>query len=326
MARALRVLAVAGLTVLAGWPAAAQTMPQTTPMMQGGPVTLGSPPPAPVEAAKGSLFLSAAFAGGAQPIRSGLVWRAFEEQAQPDGSHKLAAQSSEPSPVLNLPEGAYIVHAAYGLASVTKRVVIGPTAVTERLTLNAGALRITGTLGDAPIAPHKVSISVFVPEPGNAEAKLVVSGARPGDIIRLPEGAYHIVSIYLDTVGQPSQNTSQKPAEPAVPGLPPNATNSIVTADLRVPSGKLIDATLRHKAATLTLKLVSQPGGEALANTSFTVMTPGGDVIREMIGAFPSLVLAEGEYKAYARHADKVYEATFDVKSALDRDVEVVAR
>lgn len=326
-AQALRVLAAAGLsaalwTVLAP-PSAAQTTPQNT----GGAVTQGTAIPAPpVEATKGALFLSAHFASGAQPIRSGLVWRVFEEQAQPDGSHRLAGESAQAAPALNLPEGAYIVHAAYGLASATKRVVIGPAPVTERLTLNAGALRITGTLGDTPIAPHKVSIAVFVPEPGNAEAKLVVSGARPGDVIRLPEGAYHIVSTYLDTVSQPSQNTTQKPAEPLPPGMPPNATNSIVTADLRVPSGKLIDATLRHKAATMTLKLVSQPGGEALANTSFTVMTPGGDVIREMIGAFPSLVLAEGEYKAYARHADKVYEATFDVKSALDRDVEVIAR
>lgn len=304
---------------------AASAHAQTTPRAVGGPITRGFTPPS-VEAGQGALFLSATFSAGAQPIRSGLVWRAFEERAQPDGSHKLAAESADPAPALVLPEGTYIIHVAYGLASATKRVVIGPSPVTERLTLNAGALRITGTIGEAPIAPNKLSIAVFVPEPGNAEAKLVITGAKPGDILRLPEGAYHIVSTYLDTVSQPSQNATQKPAEPAAPGLPPNATNSIVTADLRVPSGKLIDATLRHKAATLTLKLVSQPGGEALANTSFTVMTPGGDVIRELIGAFPSLVLAEGEYKAYARHADKVYETTFQVKSALDRDVEVVAR
>jgi hypothetical protein len=75
----------------------------------------------------------------------------------------------------------------------------------------------------------------------------------------------------------------------------------------------------------MTLKLVNAPGGEALANTTFSVLTPGGDVIRELIGAFPSLVLAEGEYIAIARHEGKTFQTTFNVQSTLDRDVEVVA-
>ncbi len=76
----------------------------------------------------------------------------------------------------------------------------------------------------------------------------------------------------------------------------------------------------------MTLKLVNAPGGEALANTSFTVLTPGGDVIREMIGAFPSLVLAEGEYVAIARRDGRTYQGTFAVRSGRDRDVEILAR
>jgi hypothetical protein len=105
-----------------------------------------------------------------------------------------------------------------------------------------------------------------------------------------------------------------------------NATNSVVSADLRVQAGKLTDATLRHRAALMTLKLVGGPGGEALANTAFTILTPGGDVIREMIGAFPSLVLAEGEYVVIARHDNKAYQTNFKVVSTLDRDVEVLAQ
>jgi hypothetical protein len=103
-------------------------------------------------------------------------------------------------------------------------------------------------------------------------------------------------------------------------------TNSVISADLKVQAGKLTDATLRHRAATMTLKLVNSPGAEALANTSFTILTPGGDVIREMIGAFPSATLAEGEYIAIARHDGKTYQATFKVMSAVDQDVEVLAK
>ena len=67
-------------------------------------------------------------------------------------------------------------------------------------------------------------------------------------------------------------------------------------------------------------------GGGALANSTFTVLTPGGDIIRELIGAFPSLVLAEGEYVVIARHDSKTYQATFQVQSGQDRDVEVIAQ
>ena len=56
------------------------------------------------------------------------------------------------------------------------------------------------------------------------------------------------------------------------------------------------------------------------------MLTPGGDVIRELVGAFPSMVLAEGEYVVIARHDAKTYQATFEVQSAMDRDVEVVAQ
>ena len=111
-----------------------------------------------------------------------------------------------------------------------------------------------------------------------------------------------------------------------VSGASSTATNSVIYADLRVLAGKLTTGELRHRAASMTLKLVNAPGGEALANTAFSVLTPGGDVIREMIGAFPSMVLAEGEYIAIARHDNKTYQATFKVLSGQDRDVEVLAK
>ncbi|KAF0128610.1 MAG: hypothetical protein FD148_1776, partial [Methylocystaceae bacterium] len=221
-------------------------------------------------------------------------------------------QSEEASPTLPLPDGSYIVHAAYGLAGVTRRVAIEGGNVSERIVLNAGGLKLIDKLGDAQIPAQRLSISIYVPERGNSEAKLILANANSDDVICLPEGAYHVVSTLLDA-GQGAQGGT-------------NLTNSVVTADLKIPAGKLIEATLRHRAATMTLKLVKQPGGEALANTSFSVLTPGGDVIREMIGAFPSLVLAEGEYVAIARHEGKTYQGTFRVQSTKDSDVEILMR
>ena len=270
--------------------------------------------PGGAEPTKGTVYLSAVLSPtDTQPVRGGVKWRIFEEQAQPDGTHKLVTESDQPAPQLILPDGGYIAHAAFGLAGGSRRIAIAGQAVSERVVLNAGALKIVAMLGENAIPPQKLSISIYVPERGNSEAKLVLDKGKPGDVICLPEGAYHIESTLYDLGGGGVSGST-------------TATNSVVTTDLRVQAGKTTEATLKHRAATMTLKLVNAPGGEALANTNFTILTPGGDVIRELIGAFPSLVLAEGEYVAIARHDGKTYQAAFKVQSTLDRDVEVVAK
>jgi hypothetical protein len=53
--------------------------------------------------------------------------------------------------------------------------------------------------------------------------------------------------------------------------------NAVVRADLQVDAGKLTEAVMRHSGAEVTLKLVSSEGGEALANTNWTVLTEVGD-------------------------------------------------
>ena len=122
-----------------------------------------------------------------------------------------------------------------------------------------------------------------------------------GDVALLPEGTYYIISNYGDA-------------------------NSVVRSDIRVQAGKLTDVTVSHRAAVITLKLVSDRGGEALANTAWSVITPGGDVIKESIGAFPRVVLSEGEYRAIAKNEGKVFERPFNVVNGVDGEVEVVAR
>jgi hypothetical protein len=254
--------------------------------------------------------LSAVFAPGeSQPIGAGLVWRVFSAQAGPDGNYPLVAESSEPTPVVSLDDGDYIVHAACGLAGVARRISVAGAPLSQKLVMNAGGLKLAGALSGAVIPASRLVIQVYLPEPNDPEAKLILPSLKAGEPVCLPEGNYHVVSKLMDVSG--ASNT---------------ATNSVIYADLRVLAGKLTTGELRHRAASMTLKLVNAPGGEALANTAFSVLTPGGDVIREMIGAFPSMVLAEGEYIAIARHDNKTYQATFKVLSGQDRDVEVLAK
>jgi len=269
------------------------------------------------DAGPATLRLAATLAGSDAPLSGGLRWRVFASRPDADGSYPLVVESSEAQPTLTVPPGDYIVHVALGLASASKRLTLGSEVRNEHIVVNAGALRINGTLGGATIDPAKLSIAIYVPERNNPEAKLIYPKARAGEIIGLPEGSYHIVSTYLDTVSVGS--VGGKPSAPT-------PTNSIVAADIKVAAGKLVDVTLRHRFAVVTIKLVNAPGAEALANSSFTVLTPGGDLIRDLIGAFPSLVLGEGEYVVVARHDSKTYQATFQVQSGLDRDVEVIAK
>ena len=308
---------LAAQTLAPGGMAPAPSLAEPQPPAPGLAPMIPRPEPR-ADTRKSDLVLSALMTPhDATPIAKGPIrWRVFAEAVDAQGKHALVAQSTDAQPQLKVAPGTYIVHAALDLASAVRRVTVQGQASSERLVLNAGALRVVGTLGDKPINPAKLSISIFVPEAGNSEAKLVLAGAKAGDLIGLPEGSYHVVSTLLDTAGYAGVQKS---------GVG-NKTNSVVAADLKVTAGKLTDATLRHRSAVMTLKLVNDVGGEALANTSFTILTPGGDVIRELIGAFPSLVLAEGEYDASARHDAKTFQTTFKVSSTLDRDVEVLAK
>jgi hypothetical protein len=100
----------------------------------------------------------------------------------------------------------------------------------------------------------------------------------------------------------------------------------VVRSDVRVQAGKLTDITVTHRAAQITFKLVSRRGGEALANTDWAVISPAGDTIAESKGAFPRMILAEGEYKVVARNDNKVYQQDLAVIPGVDAEVEVLAR
>ena len=217
-----------------------------------------------------------------------------------DAEPKLITQSNQSAPTFPLPPGEYVIHLSYGLAFTTRKVLVGQGATTERVPLSAGALSVRGSILDQSIPFNRLQVSVFIPQPGNSEAQLITSSMRPGEVLRMPEGTYHVVSSYGDS-------------------------NSIVRADIKVNSGKVTEANMRHRAATITLKLVSRAGGEARANTAWSVLTPGGDVIREALGAFPSMTLADGDYLAIARNEGRVFQGEFRVRTGLDRDVEVLA-
>jgi hypothetical protein len=274
-------------------------LPIAPPAQAPGPSTASIPM---VPAGQVALALSARFGKDAPAIPGGLTWRVYDAKADGNGNFKLVKEDKSPAPTLVLPSGAYIVHVGFGLATAVKPVDLRGPNVHEEFDLPAGGLRIEGKVGDVRIPTGQISFDVYKGSQFEAgDRRPIAERVMTSDVVMLPEGTYYIVSNYGDA-------------------------NSVVRSDIRVQAGKLTDITVTHRAAAITLKLVSDRGGEALANTAWSVLTPGGDVIKESIGAFPRVILAEGEYRAIARNEGKVYEREFKVVTGVDGDVEVQAR
>jgi hypothetical protein len=286
-------------------PASGPTAPLPGPTLTQPPIAAAPPPAAPLSAAPPSqavLSLSARYGKDLPPITSGLVWRIFPDRPDEAGTFKLIREDRGATPNIVLAPGNYVVHVALGLVSAVRAVNLKAETDRESFVLPAGGLRIEGRVGSSKIPQNQISFSIYKGSQFEVgERASLVPNVSAGDVVLLPEGTYYIISNYGDA-------------------------NSVVRSDIRVQAGKLTDVIVTHRAAVITLKLVSDKGGEALANTAWSVITPGGDVIKESIGAFPRVVLSEGEYRAIAKNEGKVFERSFNVVNGVDGEVEVVAR
>jgi hypothetical protein len=286
--------AAAGPTSLPG--------PITQPPVSAAPL---APPPAVAAVAtpgQAVLALSARFGKDMAAVNSGLVWRVYADKPDVAGAFKLIREDRTPTPNIVLPPGSYVVHVGLGLVSAVRPVTLRQDTTREMFDLPAGGLRIEGKVGSSKIPPNQIAFSIFKGSQFEVGDRApLAQNVAAGEVLLVPEGTYYIISNYGDA-------------------------NSVVRSDIRIQAGKLTDVTVTHRAAVITLKLVGDKGGEALANTAWSVITPGGDVVKESIGAFPRVILAEGEYRAIAKNEGKVFERSFNVVNGVDGEVEVIAR
>lgn len=256
----------------------------------------------PLARGDGQITLSAQLTDDAPEITRGLVWRVFKPETGDDGKLPLVASAQGGTSMFTLEPGSYLVHASFGRAGATKRITVTKTARRENLVLDAGGLKLDAVLaGGVKIPAEKLRFSIYEAESESDEEKaLIVPDVKPGAVVRLNAGTYHVVSTY-------------------------GSVNAIIRSDIRVEAGKLTEATVEHRAAQLTLKLVRDHGGEAIADTSWSVLTNSGDPIRESVGAFASMVLAEGDYTIVAKNRDRIYQREFTVEGGHNQEVEVLA-
>jgi len=248
-----------------------------------------------------SVTLSAQLTAESPELTRGLIWRIFKPDASDDGKLPLVVAEQGGTRSFDLEPGSYLVHAAFGRAGATKRITVGNEPRVENFVLDAGGLKLDATLaGGTRIAPSKVRFDVMEGAEGSdGERAMIAPQVRPNSVVRLNAGVYHVVSYY----GQ---------------------VNAVIRSDIRIDPGKLTVATVEHKAAQLSMKLVRAAGGEAIADTAWSVLTDSGDVVRESVGPFAAMVLAEGAYTVIANNRDRIYQRSFTVRSGQDEDIELI--
>jgi preprotein translocase subunit YajC len=251
----------------------------------------------------GSLKLVALLTTDGQRIDQGLIWRIFKFDKK-SGQSELLKTVRDGSPTVPLKKGRYLINVSFGRANMTREIKIASDAeeVAEQFVLNAGALRVKTQKSNAIIRDaNAITYSVFSDRTQLDERELILANVRPGLVVRLNAGIYHIVSKYGDA-------------------------NAKVASDVTVEAGKLTEVAITHAAAKVRFKLVAREGGEALPDTQWRVETVQGQVVKTSVGALPIHILAPGTYKVVGSWNDEVYQREFTVSDGQMVDVEVVKR
>jgi hypothetical protein len=236
-------------------------------------------------------------------LQAGITWRVYEAKTSPAAAgYKLVSTHRDPMPTAALLPGEYLVNAAYGLSNLTKKIKVeSGRSIEETFVLNTGGLKLAALLADnTPLPASAARYDILSDEEDQfGNRQMVLRDAKPGIVIRLNAGAYRIECLYGDA-------------------------NAIAKADITVEPGKVTEATLKQTGAKTTFKLVQTLGGEALADTKWTLLTSAGDVVKENAGALPTHILAPGSYAVVADHAGESFTRKFSIEPGEAKQIEVV--
>jgi hypothetical protein len=259
------------------------------------------PPPKPEPQRPVPVTFKALITEVGPKLQSGLTWRVYNSKAAADGSYELISTHREPNPTAALLPGEYLVNAAYGLSNLTKKVKVETgRSVEETFVLNTGGLALRAVLANGEPCPEdSLRFDILSDEEDQfGKRHTILADAKPLSIIRLNAGAYHVASLYGDA-------------------------NASVGVDVTVEPGRVTEATVKHTGAKITFRLVQSLGGEALANTKWTILTSAGDPVKSNAGALPTHILAAGSYAVVADHGGLSYTRKFSIEPGDDRQIEV---
>lgn len=266
---------------------------------------LVSPPPAEPEPQRPvPVSFEALVTEGGAKLQSGLIWRVYNAKATADGQFELISTHRESNPTAALLPGEYLVNAAYGLSNLTKKIKVeSGRSLDETFVLNTGGLALRAILAGGEECPEEsIRFDILSDEEDQfGKRQTILADAKPRAVIRLNAGAYHIESLYGDA-------------------------NASVGVDVTVEPGRVTEATIKHTGAKITFRLVQKLGGEALANTKWTILTSAGDTVKSNAGALPTHILAAGSYAVVADHGGQSFTRRFSIEPGGDKQIEVAVQ
>lgn len=267
-----------------------------------------------------NLILSASLVKGGDPIRSGLVWRIYSVNKGrtllgPDqvNNDKLVnslrtnmkriikvKESSDALSNFTLPPGDYYVECSFGRISSIKSVRIERNSIINTtINLDAGAVQIGAEVVNGSVDTNKLRFSVYADDSESKDYSLILQDIHEGDIVPLKKGYYHLVSNY-------------------------GSVNAVKRANINVQSGKISRVTFKHEAAKVTLRLLRDKDGEALADTKWSIRDASGDIVYSTTGAYAVAILTSGNYTALAENKSELYQKDFSIESGHDIDLDVL--
>ncbi|MEG8099170.1 hypothetical protein [Candidatus Liberibacter brunswickensis] len=236
------------------------------------------------------------------PINSGISWYIFDAVPNKKNNLTVIKKATGGKVSFDLFPGDYFISTSFGHVGLIKRITVNPKEKQQKqvFILNAGGIRLYSVYKPgSPIIDDELTFSIY--SNSNNKLLMITDKVRSGTLVRLGTNNYQITSHY-------------------------GKYNAIVSTIVRVEAGQIIDVTIQNRAAKITFKLVSEIGGEAIADTAWSILTASGDTVGESVNASPSMVLSEGDYVVIARNKERIYSREFSVTSGNNMTIDVLMR
>ena len=253
-----------------------------------------------VAAGKESLRLRARITAATDPIARPIAWTVHRVDDRAEDEWPLVGERSAADATFDLAPGQYVVRAGYGAIKAAKVVVVQPRQqVDVTFILNAGGLRVVPALAFLD-PPEGVNAKhwVFEAADDRGSRRLFAETDRPGEVIRLNAGTYHLVSRFGDA-------------------------NAVVEADVTVRPGMLTEVEINHKAGIVHLGFARHDTDGPSETVQWQINDSNGAVIMRADGARISQILAPGAYIAAVDYGGRKFEARFEIDIGETREVNI---
>ncbi|WP_370930874.1 hypothetical protein [Bartonella sp. DGB1] len=246
-----------------------------------------------------TLSLNASITDNNDFLKDNVNWFLFTNN---ENKPKLIFQKKGGSEVLTIPKGDYILVTLYGYAKDISYLNITNDNYKKNINLNAGILSLSPYFKDKKnikkqeLKDFSFSISL-INEEQDSEI-VVIDKILPETPIIIKQGFYNITTYYRGEIAAKNE--------------------------LNIVAGKYTQADVKLDSAQITVSLANSESGEALAGTSWSIITETNDLVYEKTSSYISPMLIAGTYTVMAKYDGELYQKNIMVKSGEHKNVTLI--